>query len=196
MMVIDQDSILEAKLTISLIILNVILYFITFMGNDDRYFYLLAQINGSITYDLEVWRLFTSMFLHSDILHLVMNMFTLLLYGSLVEKFFRKYEYLIIYFVSGFIGNVFTLMIYPPNAVSVGASGAIFGLLGAAFILVAKSNERTLLALAAIYLIYFIMASFQPGINAWAHLFGLAGGLLFGGLFHWSNSRFVEKYEY
>ena len=196
MIVLDQESITEAKLTISLIVLNVVCYFISFMGDDDVYFYLFAQVNASIINDYEYWRLFSSMFLHSDLLHLFMNMFTLLLYGSLVEKFFKRYEYLIIYFFSGFLGNLFTLMLYPPNSLSVGASGAIFGLLGAAFVLVARSNERTVLVLAIIYLIYFLVASFQPGINAWAHLFGLIGGLLFGYLFIKKRYRTSEKYEY
>ena len=193
MMVIDQDSITEARLTISLIVLNVICFFIS---TNDELFYLLAQTNSRIIEQYEIWRLFTSIFLHSDYLHLFMNMFTLLLYGSLVEKFYKKYEYLIIYFVSGFIGSVFTVLLYPPNTISVGASGAIFGLLGAAFVLVAKSNERTLLVLAVVYIIYFIIASFEPGINAWAHLFGLAGGVLFGYMFYTRKNRFVETYDY
>ena len=193
MMVLDQDSITQARLTISLIVLNVICFFIS---TNDELFYLLAQSNSRIIEQYEIWRLFTSMFLHSDYLHLFMNMFTLLLYGSLVEKFFKKYEYLIIYFVSGFLGNIFTVLLYPPNTISVGASGAIFGLLGAAFVLVAKSNERTLLVLAVVYVIYFIIASFEPGINAWAHLFGLVGGVLFGYMFYMRRNRSAERYDY
>ena len=192
-MILDEESITQARLTISLIILNVICFFIS---TNAELFYLLAQTNSSILEDYEIWRLFTSMFLHSDYLHLFMNMFALLLYGSLVEKFFKTHEYLIIYFVSGFLGNIFTLLLYPPNTLSVGASGAIFGLLGAAFVLVAKSNERTLLVLAVVYIIYFIIASFEPGINAWAHLFGLAGGVLFGYMFYTRKNRFVETYDY
>lgn len=193
MMVIDQESITEARLTISLIILNVICFFIS---TNDEFFYLLALTNSSVIEQYEIWRLFSSMFLHSDYLHLFMNMFTLLLYGSLVEKFYKKYEYLIIYFISGLIGNVFTLLLYPPNTISVGASGAIFGLLGATFVLVAKSNERTLLVLAVIYVVYFIIASFEPGINVWAHLFGLAGGVLLGYLFYLSKNRSKKRYDY
>jgi len=193
MMVIDQDSITEARLTISLLVLNVICFFIS---TNVELFYLLAQTNSSILEDYEIWRLFTSMFLHSDYLHLFMNMFALLLYGSLVEKFFKTHEYLIIYFVSGFLGNIFTLLLYPPNTLSVGASGAIFGLLGAAFVLVAKSNERTLLVLAIVYVIYFIIASFEPGVNAWAHLFGLAGGVLCGYLFYWRKNKPAGRTDY
>ena len=196
MIVLDQDSITEARLTISLIVLNVVFYFLAFIGDENEYFFLFAQVNSSIINDYEYWRLFSSMFLHSDLLHLFMNMFALLLYGSLVEKFFKRYEYLIIYFLSGFLGNLFTLMLYPPNSLSVGASGAIFGLLGAAIVLVARSNERTVLVLAIIYLVYFLVASFQPGINAWAHLFGLIGGLLFGYLFNQKRYRTSEKYDY
>jgi rhomboid protease GluP len=196
MIVLDQESITEARLTISLIVLNVVCYFLAFMGNDNEYFFLFAQVNSSIINDYEYWRLFSSMFLHSDLLHLFMNMFALLLYGSLVERFFKKHEYLIIYFLSGFLGNLFTLLLYPPNSLSVGASGAIFGLLGAAIILVARSNERTVLVLAIIYLVYFLMASFQPGINAWAHLFGLMGGLLFGYLFNQTRFRGPKRNDY
>ena len=192
MIVIDQDSILKAKLTISIIIMNVVCFFIT---TNDELFFLLAQTNSRIIEQYEVWRLFTSMFIHADYLHLFMNMFALLLYGSLVENVFKKYEYLIIYFVSGFMGNIFTLLLYPPNSISVGASGAIFGLMGAAFVLIAKSNDRRLLVLAGAYVIYFILASFEPGINTWAHLFGGAGGLLLSSLFDWRKNRYREIYD-
>jgi rhomboid protease GluP len=192
MIVLDQDSILKAKLTISLIIMNVVCFFIT---TNAELFYLLAQRNSRILEQYEVWRLFTSMFLHADYIHLFMNMFALLLYGALVENVFKKYEFLIIYFVSGFMGNIFTLLLYPPNSISVGASGAIFGLMGAAFVLIAKSNDRRLLVLAGAYVIYFIIASFEPGINTWAHLFGGAGGLLLSSLFDWRKNRYREIYD-
>jgi rhomboid protease GluP len=192
MIVLDQDSILKAKLTISLIIINVVCFFIT---TNAELFYLLAQRNSRIIEQYEVWRLFTSMFLHADYIHLFMNMFALLLYGALVENVFKKYEFLIIYFVSGFMGNIFTLLLYPPNSISVGASGAIFGLMGAAFVLIAKSNDRRLLVLAGAYVIYFIIASFEPGINTWAHLFGGAGGLLLSSLFDWRKNRYREIYD-
>ena len=67
---------------------------------------------------------------------------------------------------------------------SLGASGAVFGLLGAAFIIIAMDEDKTLIYLGLMYIGYFLLMSFQPNINLWAHLFGLIGGLGLGYIFH------------
>jgi len=108
-------------------------------------------------------------------------MIALLLFGATVEnnQYVSKLEFVLIYFISGLIGSLFTLLLLPTYAISLGASGAIFGLIGAAFIIVATEN-RALLPIALLYLAFYIFASFSPGINIWAHIFGLIGGMLIG----------------
>jgi rhomboid protease GluP len=182
MYVLDADSIKQSRITLSLIIIN-IFCFITFnIILPIEYILTLVQINSNII-NGEYWRLFTSMFLHADIMHILSNMIALLLFGAAVENNYSKLEYLIIYFISGLIGNLFSLLLLPLNTISLGASGAIFGLIGAAFILYTVEGEKTLIFLGLFYLAYFIISSFAPGINLWAHLFGLLGGICFGYIF-------------
>ncbi|MBD3353780.1 MAG: rhomboid family intramembrane serine protease [Candidatus Lokiarchaeota archaeon] len=76
---------------------------------------------------------------------------------------------------------------------SLGASGAIFGLIGAAF-LVIITQARPLLIFAIAYILYFLVGSFSPGINLWAHLFGLMGGILLGYLL--TYEKLLERHTY
>ena len=83
-----------------------------------------------LTRNGEYYRLFTCMFLHIGIWHLACNMYSLYVIGREVESLFGKWKYLIIYILSGICGSVLSLA-FSHNSVSAGASGAIFGLLGA-----------------------------------------------------------------
>ena len=171
-------SIKEARLTLALLSINVILFFIFSTLNYSEIFYSMILINENVVNQLEVWRLFTSMFIHADISHLLSNMFGLLLFGSYVEQVFNKVHFVLLYFISGLVGNIFTILLFPLNTVSYGASGALFGLIGASFITIAYEKDQILLVIALMYLLYFIMSSFAPNINLWAHLFGLLTGLI------------------
>lgn len=183
MYVLDADSLKAAKITQALIIINCISFIVFNILLPLEFILQLVQINSKIIRDLEYYRLITSMFLHADIMHIFSNMLALLLFGTAVESNYSKLEYIIIYFISGLIGNLFSLILLPLEVISLGASGAIFGLIGAAFVLFTVDGDRTLIFLGLIYLFYFIIASLAPGINLWAHLFGLVGGILFGYIF-------------
>jgi uncharacterized protein len=76
----------------------------------------------------EVWRFVTAIFLHGGIAHLVLNLFALALFGSILEKFIGGKKYLMIFFISGVLANFVAVIFYPS---SLGASGAIFGVIGA-----------------------------------------------------------------
>jgi len=78
-------------------------------------------------------RLFTSMFIHFGIVHLIMNGFGLFIFGTRLELYYGRNAFLLIYFISGLIGSIASLFLTAPYVVSAGASGAIYGLLGAAF---------------------------------------------------------------
>jgi rhomboid protease GluP len=194
MYVLDADSLKEARITLTLIFINV-LCFITFtLLLPVEYVLQLAQINTRILNNNEYYRLITSMFLHADFMHIFSNMIALLIFGATVENNYSKIEYLLIYFISGLIGNLFSLLLLPMNSISLGASGAIFGLIGAAFILFTMDGDKTIIFLGLLYLIYFIVASLAPGINLWAHLFGLIGGLIFGYVIIKKKKSRIEYY--
>ncbi len=178
MLVIDEESIKKARITLVLITINVMAYFIINVGLGQDYVILLSQINVNV-YEGEVYRLFTAMFLHADLLHLFNNMIFLFLFGIGIESNYRRIEYIVIYFMSGFIGNLFSLFLLPLNVISLGASGCVFGLIGAAIMSYVRYDKRAIL-FGAIYLIFFLFQSIGPEINIWAHLFGGLFGLLFG----------------
>ncbi len=179
MFVLEASNFKEARITIFLISINVLLYFFFSLAFEDL-FYQLVQINSKIFVELEIWRLFTSMFLHGDIMHLFSNMIALLLFGTYVELNFSKFEFLLIYVLSGLIGNMFSLYLLLFNVISLGASGAIFGLIGATLSLLIVERDTPLIMLGLFYVFYFVFSSFSPGINYFAHIFGLLGGFLMG----------------
>ena len=183
MMLIDSESFKRARITIYLAIVNVALYFIFLLNQDTQLYLLFVQINSRVIEQLELWRLFTSMFLHSDILHLISNMIGLLLFGTFIENFGSKKAYIIIYFVSGIMGNIMSLFLLPPYIISLGASGAIYGLIGATVLLIILERNAAQLLLTFVYLIYFIITSFSPQINYASHIFGLITGFLLGYIF-------------
>ncbi|MFX1488710.1 MAG: rhomboid family intramembrane serine protease [Promethearchaeota archaeon] len=195
MIFLDAERFKEAKITLTLILVNVICFFLFGFALPGEYILALVQINSKILIDYEIWRLVTPIFLHSDLLHLFSNMFALLIFGTTIETDpkISKLEFLLIFFISGLIGNVATLFLLPPNVISLGASGAIFGLIGVVFIMVAIEN-RSLLPFTLIYIFYFIAASFMPGINIWAHIFGLLGGILCGFVFYYRRKDFTKHY--
>jgi len=178
MLVIDEESIKKARITLVLITINVMAYFIINVGLGQDYVILFSQINVNV-YEGEVYRLFTAMFLHADLLHLFNNMIFLFLFGIGIESNYRRIEYIVIYFMSGFIGNLFSLFLLPLNVISLGASGCVFGLIGAAVMSYVRYDKSAIL-FGAIYLMFFLFQSMGPEINIWAHLFGGLFGLLFG----------------
>jgi len=113
MFVLDASNIKKARITIFLITFNTLLYLFFSFGNLEDLFYLLVQINSKVVYNLELWRLITSMFLHGDALHLFSNMVSLLIFGSYIELSFSKVKFVLIYFVSGFLGSLFTVFLLP-----------------------------------------------------------------------------------
>ncbi len=92
-----------------------------------------AKHNKAIMFHGEYYRLVTSMFLHGGIVHLLFNMYAIYILGDFIERFYGAKKYLAIYFVSGVVASIFSLYFSP--VMGVGASGAIFGLLGAALVL-------------------------------------------------------------
>ena len=131
---------------------------------------------GPYTYT-EPWRMVTALFVHSQgsLLHILFNMFSLFIFGPILESMVGRARFLALYLVSGFGGSVAVLLLAPTTPV-VGASGAIFGLLGAYFVLQRKLGGNNIQLLLVIGL--NLVIGFLPGTNiAWqAHVGGLIVG--------------------
>ena len=182
MFILDASHIKEARITIFLISINTLIFLVLSISSEDI-FYLLVQINSKIIFDFELWRLFTSMFLHADFLHIFSNMVSLLIFGAYVELNFSKFQFGVIYIVSGLVGSISSMLFLSLNTISLGASGAIFGLIGAALSILIMQRDTPLIVLGLIYILYFVFSSFSPGINYLAHISGLLVGILLGYLF-------------
>jgi membrane associated rhomboid family serine protease len=136
----------------------------------------------------EWWRILTAAFLHFGILHLVLNMWALYLFGPLLEQLYGHFEYLAIYLLCAAGGSVLTILVAPDQA-AVGASGAIFGLLGLAFavsrrrhLALPRQTRMVLGQIGSLLVINLAFTFFVPGISITGHLGGLAVGLVLGWL--------------
>jgi membrane associated rhomboid family serine protease len=123
----------------------------------------------------EWWRLITAAFLHYGILHLGMNMLVLWFIGPPLEEYFGHWRYLLVYLVSGLAGSAGALL-WSPNALTVGASGAIWGIMGAALVL--EARRIWVFGGQAMGLVVFNLAItfLIPGISIGGHIGGLVGG--------------------
>ena len=143
-------------------------------------------IKFGANYDLltksgEYYRLFTCMFLHIGIWHLLCNMYSLYIIGKEIENLYGKSKYLVIYVLSGLCGSILSIA-FSHNTISAGASGAIFGLLGA--LLYFGYYYRTYLgatirsSIIPVIILNLIIGMLTPGISNSAHIGGLVGGIL------------------
>lgn len=147
-------------------------------------------------YSGEFWRPLTSMFLHGGLVHLAMNMFVLKVIGPFLERLFGVTTYLLLYLLAGLAGSVFG-MLWHPEVVSVGASGAIFGLYGGLLgFLLARRNViqpevlRPLLQNGLYFLGMNLVLGFAiPNVDVAAHLLGAAAGFIGGLVASWVPSR-------
>lgn len=167
----------------ALIIANVLVYAYTavvsgnpFIINEDVLLWL-GQDNAFVM-NGGYWQLFTSMFVHINLLHLFGNMVFLLIFGIRAEDLFSTKEFFAIYIASGLLGNLLTLLI-SPFIVSAGASGAIFGIFGACVIYLRKTFGESIMG-ALIFSFFLLMLSMSAGVNIIAHFGGLVAGLIIG----------------
>ena len=128
----------------------------------------------------EYYRLITSAFLHAGLIHFIFNMYALYIIGPQIESFYGKAKYILIYVGSAIFGNLLSMLF--GNYVSVGASGAIFGLLGSLIYFGYHYRvylENTIKSqIIPIILINFLIGFMVPGIDSSAHLGGFVGGIL------------------
>ena len=173
---IKNDS--RATVTVGLIALTVLFYLGQWVTN--------GALTNSLVYaplltKSEPWRMVTSGFLHSEnsFMHIALNMYSLYIFGSVLEPLLGKLRFLTLYLVAIFGGSVAVLLLENPITMVLGASGGVFGLMGAYFVILRSLGQRggQMTAIIAINLVI----GFVPGFNiSWqAHVGGLvAGGLV------------------
>ena len=178
-------------ITIGIIAINVIMYLVTaylslvyakgsiFTSDTNVLIMLGAKVNNLISQG-QYYRFVSCMFLHGGIVHLGVNMYSLYAIGPMVERVYGKVKYIAIYFISGICASIFSYIF--STDVSIGASGAIFGLLGAILIFAVKSKEKTgsgfIKSILSVICINIFIGATMPNIDNFAHVGGLFGGML------------------
>lgn len=174
--------------TVALIGINVAVFVVEIVLGGLRDLSVLVRMGAMVPLlvaEGEFWRLFTSMFLHAGPIHLAFNTLALYLFGNLVENSLGTARFLAVYLLSGLFAGTASFALNPPGAVGVGASGAVFGLLGAwlAYNLrrrslsLAQANIRGALTLIAFNLLLGVTLR---GVDNVAHIGGLIAGLVAG----------------
>ncbi len=169
---------------------NIIVFIIMEIIGDTQNSYFLAMHGGMVsdwvTRDHEFYRIFTAMFMHAGFSHIMGNMVVLFFTGNTLERMVGKWRYMAIYLGSGIVGNIVSIFYYSMigegTSVCIGASGAIFGVMGALIVILILNRgkvENLTLTRLLIYLVLNIYIGFtSTGISLSAHLGGLAGGFL------------------
>ncbi|WP_107943336.1 rhomboid family intramembrane serine protease [Metasolibacillus sp. FSL H7-0170] len=178
----------------TIIALNIIAHLVTRIpGLGTELFYAGVSHNGLIAAG-EWWRMITSMFLHAGFLHILFNMFSLFLFGPELEKIAGKMRFLTIYFLAGIFGGIVTFVTQDADYASVGASGAIFGIIGAfggLLFYMRHVMPQLRQIILPIIVISVIMTFLQPNINIASHLGGLVTGFALG-LFYFKPKNMLR----
>lgn len=179
----------QAVCTTGLIVINVLVFFLLSLRGDTESGYFMLQYGAMyeplVTEGHEYYRLITSLFLHFGIQHLLNNMVMLGALGYQLENEIGRIKFLLIYFISGIGGNLCSLywnVSHGEQVISAGASGAIFGLMGALLYIVAvnrgrlgRLSGRRMLIMVALSLYFGLTSS---GVDNSAHIGGLICGIL------------------
>lgn len=173
--------VVKPRITYVLLGINILVFVAMTFTNPDLWFFYGQKDNALIAAG-EWWRLVTPMFLHVNLVHIAVNSYSLFVFGPQVEALLGYRRFLTIYLLAGVAGTVMSFVMSPDPAV--GASGAIFGLVGAMLVyfyrhrrLFGEMGRRMLtniLVVAALNLGIGLL----PGIDNWGHVGGLLGGAL------------------
>ena len=184
--------------TMSIIAINIILYIITAIMSKNIFdinAYVLLYMGGNygaLVSHGQVWRLLTCAFLHGGLIHILCNMYALYALGPQVEILFGRVKYIMIYLFSA-IGGSLLSYIFSPSSLSIGASGAIFGLFGAMVVFVLKYKDkipkRVLNNLFGVIILNLLIGFNLQGIDNFAHIGGLLVGALVAFLFLMQKTR-------
>lgn len=167
--------------TYILIVLNLMVFLYGVLHGNDELINMFGN-NYELVQNGEFYRLFTCMFVHADILHILFNMIALYSIGPVVERYYGKSKFLLIYLVSGLLGSIFSGVFMTADSISIGASGAIFGLLGSIcyFTYYYRATLQVILrgSIMPVIIINLVIGFLSSSIDLSAHIGGLIGGIL------------------
>lgn len=173
--------------TFVLIAINLVFFIITiFAGGFDTYTLskLGAIVPMYITENHEYYRLLLAMFLHGGFIHFLMNMYALYYLGRSLERSLGPWKYGILYFVSGIGSGLFVVLLSQSNSVTIGASGAIFGIIGALLLITYIRKDwftpRSIQSIRFMVILNLIITLIVPNVSAAGHLGGFIVGLALG----------------
>lgn len=177
------------KCNLLMVIINIVVFVILeWMGSTTDTMFMLhhgAMYEPLVVERGEYYRLFTCMFLHFGVQHLLYNMLLLIFVGDMLEKAVGKVRYLMIYLGGGILGNLLSMVVAmraDSYAVSAGASGAIFAVVGALVFLAVKNRDRIsqeeIWRLIIMAVLSLIEGFTQTGTDSMAHLGGFLGGVV------------------
>ena len=179
------DEVFKIKypiVTYLLIAINVIIYFASVLAGSYNEILSKFAISAPLIRGGQYYRLLTGCFLHGNIFHLAFNCYALYVIGTQMESYLGKAKYLIIYLFSGISGALFSMIFGSPNALSIGASGAIFGLMGSMVyfgfhyrVFLGNVIKSQIIPLIVLNLVIGFLSN---GIDNAAHVGGLVGGML------------------
>jgi membrane associated rhomboid family serine protease len=167
--------------TWALITVNVAVYLITVaqgngINNPGGSLFAKWVLFGPAVANGDWWRLITAAFLHAGLLHIGLNMLALVWLGAPVERYLGHFQYLALYIVSGLAGSAGAL-ITTPDGITVGASGAIFGILGALLIIEYQATGNIVGQAFSLIAINLLFSFTMSGISVGGHIGGLIGGI-------------------
>lgn len=192
----------RAWLTQGILVLNIVLFVLLTLATvflEPRYNLIEAVLSGAPAGLLvlfgakantyiragEYWRLLAPIFLHIGLVHLLFNQYALMLFGKEVEQLFGTLRFAIIYLIAGLFGSVASFAFSP--SVSAGASGAIFGIIGALAAFFLRNREifgdrgrEQLRGLLGLIVVNLVLGVTIPGIDNWGHMGGLVAGAVLG----------------
>lgn len=167
---------------VKLVIICVLVYILQLIFGGFTEFFLLSQ-----QHPLQIWGYVTAIFLHGSLGHIVLNMFALALFGSLLERLIGWKKFLIVFFATGIIANLVSINFYDS---SLGASGAIFGIIGSLMVVRplmvvwAFGLPLPMFIAGILWAVLDIIGVFVPsGTANIAHLAGIVFGLIFGAFY-------------
>ena len=142
----------------------------------------IEELAGPAVADGDWWRIVTSGFLHFDLIHIGFNMALLYWLGQTLEPALGRIRFALLYAVSLLAGSLGVLVL-DPGALTGGASGAVFGLMGATMLVLNRRGISPMQSGLGGLLVINLLLSFRPGVSIGGHLGGLAGGLVAGAIF-------------
>jgi membrane associated rhomboid family serine protease len=163
--------------TITLIAINIAVFLLERGGDSSTYVFRKGALTGVGVANGEWWRVGTAAFLHANALHILFNMYALWLLGRALERYIGTARFLAIYVVAGITGSAGALLATNPDTATVGASGAIFGLMGALLVL-ERRGVPLVGPILPVLLINLVITLAYPGISIGGHIGGVIGGLL------------------